>query len=82
MEPFLAAAVTAAVTKVLDGAAGEAGASLWQSLSRLIGRFFPEGGEPHHALVAATANDPDTVTRLADALTREINQHGEVVTPW
>lgn len=75
MDPLLTAAVGAAIAKVLDGVGSEAGANLWRALTGLVGRFFPERGETRDALAAVTADDPDTIARLAVALTRASHRH-------
>ncbi|XVU27075.1 hypothetical protein ACQPZJ_08550 [Actinoplanes sp. CA-054009] len=70
MEPFTVEAITAAVTALIGGAAGEAGKSTWTSLKTFVTTRWGHESAPAAALTAAeeAPNDPQAVRALADQL--------------
>jgi hypothetical protein len=87
MEPFTTAALAAALSTLVNGAAGEAGKSAWKSLTAFVRSKRGPGSPPAAALTALerTPQDQQAAQHLAVSL-QELagSDHtaGEWLNPW
>lgn len=83
MELFTAAELTAAITALVNGAAGEAGKSMWKSLKDFVTVRKAERPEAVAALTTAeqTPTDQSAVARFAGAL-EEIARADPAAATW
>lgn len=76
MDPISVSALVAVLSKVLDGAAGQVGGQLWQSLTSLVKRACRHD-ETRTAIDAlpSRAEDSAAVDQLAEALVAEAREN-------
>jgi hypothetical protein len=70
MEPFTTAALAAALTTLVNGAAGEAGKSAWNSLTSLVRSRLGRDSQPVVAIATLeqAPDDQEAAQQLASAL--------------
>ncbi|SBW28828.1 hypothetical protein FDG2_6051 [Candidatus Protofrankia californiensis] len=83
LDPLNASAITATISAILGGAAGEAGRNAWESLATLVRRAFGRGSPPDDIVDHAPSDEEvEALARELAARARTDPGFGEALRSW